>query len=224
MQQAKRVSSPMTTGEKLVNYCSDPAEDTQLYRRVVGALQYATITRLEIAYSVNKVCQFMQQPLQVHQKAVKRILRYLSGTLDFGLHLHTVSGNALNITAYCDSDWALYLDGMRSASVFCVYFGSNLISWSSKIQHTISRLSTKAEYRSLASLVAEITWIQSLLSELQVPVSKTPVIWCDNLSAVLLSANPMLHAHTKHIEIDRSLLYSREGLEETNRSSSYASC
>lgn len=66
----------------------------------------------------------------------------------------------------------------------------------------MSRSSTKAEYRSLANLVAEITWVQSLLQELGVPETKVPIVWCDNLSAVMLAANPVLHARTKHIELD----------------------
>lgn len=85
MQYAKGVSTPMTPGQKLTRYGSDPVKDVQLYRSVVGALQYATITRPEISFSVNKVCQFMHEPLEIHWQAVKRILRYLSGSLHSGL-------------------------------------------------------------------------------------------------------------------------------------------
>ena len=77
-----------------------------------------------------------------------------------------------------------------------------MISWQSKKQHTVSRSSTEPEYRSLASLVAEITWLRSLLSELQLPLAKPPLVWCDNLSTILLSANPIFHARTKHIKLD----------------------
>ena len=202
MQLAKSVSTPMTTGEKLISHGSEPVRDAKLYRSIVGALQYVTITRPELAFSVNKVCQFMQDPLELHWKAVKRILRYLSGTLDFGLELKAVPIEDLNLVGFSDADWASDPNDRRSTSGFCVYFGNNLISWSSKKQHTISRSSTEAEYRSLAALVAEITWIKSLLFELQVPILKTPIIWCDNLSTVMISANPVLHARTKHIEID----------------------
>lgn len=84
---------------------------------------------------------------------------------------------------------------------YSVYFGSNLISWQSKKQHVVSRSSTEAEYRSLTHLVAAISWISYLLEELQISLPKTPTIWCDNLSTVLLSANPIQHARTKHVEL-----------------------
>ena len=171
-----------------------------MYRSIVGALQYVTITRLEISYCVNRMCQFMQNPLESHWKAVKRILRYLSGTLDYGLHLRRSS--QLNLVGFCDVDWAMDPDDRRSTSSYCAFLGENLVSWYFKKQHTIFRSSTEAEYRNLTIIVAELTWLTYLLEELRVATTKIPIIWCDNLSTVQLATNPVLHARTKHVELD----------------------
>lgn len=200
MFDAKAINTPMTAGLKLSGFGSADVFNPQLYRSVVGALQYVTITRPELSYSVNRVCQFMHKPLESHWRAVKRILRYLKGTLDFGLHLQKTP--QLDLVAFCDADWASDPDDRRSTSGFCVYLGSNIVSWSSRKQHTVSRSSTEAEYRSLANVVAEITWLVSLLNELRVKLHGKPVVWCDNLSTVQLAANPVLHARTKHVELD----------------------
>ncbi|KAK6162474.1 hypothetical protein DH2020_002315 [Rehmannia glutinosa] len=212
MQLAKGISSPMTSGEKLTAFGSDVVSNPQLYRSIVGALQYITITRPEISFSVNKVCQFMQRPLEAHWKAVKRILRYLSGTLEHGLHLTKNQLPSFDIVGFSDADWATNIEDRRSTSGLCVFLGPNLVSWKSKKQHTISRSSTEAEYRSVAEVVTEISWLQALLLELKVPSSKTTVIWCDNLSTIMLTANPILHARTKHIELD--LYFVREKVQQ----------
>ena len=120
--------------------------------------------------------------------------------MQHGLHLKKSS--SLDLVGFCDADWASDLDDRRSTSGHCAFLGANLISWQSNKQHTVSRSSTEPEYRSLASFVAEITWLRSLLSELQLPLAKPPLVWCDNLNTVLLSANPVLHAGTRHIELD----------------------
>ncbi|KAL6345227.1 hypothetical protein AAG906_015710 [Vitis piasezkii] len=104
-----------------------------------------------------------------HWKVVKRILRYLQGTLQHGLHLKKSSN--LDLVGFCDVDWAYDLDDRRATSRHCVFLQPNLISWQSK-------------------------------NELQIPLAKPPLVWCDNLSTVLLSVNPILHARTKHIELD----------------------
>lgn len=194
MQSAKSMNTPMTNGLKLSGHGSEPFQDTQLYRSIVGAIQYATITSLEITYCVNRVCQSMQTPLESHWQAVKRILRYLSGILHFGLNLQSNSHQAMILEGYCDADWASDRDDRHLTSGFCVFLGSNLISWQSKKQHVVSRSSIEAEYRSLAHLVAEMTWISSLLAELKLPQARTPTVWCDNLSTVMLSANPTQHS------------------------------
>ena len=107
MHGANTISPPMTSGQKLSAYGSEPFHDVKLYKSIVGALQYVTITRPELAYSVNKVCQYMQTPLESHWKVVMRILRYLKGTLHHGLHLRKPS--ALDLVAFCDDDWPLIL-------------------------------------------------------------------------------------------------------------------
>uniref|UniRef100_A0A453CED9 Reverse transcriptase Ty1/copia-type domain-containing protein n=1 Tax=Aegilops tauschii subsp. strangulata TaxID=200361 RepID=A0A453CED9_AEGTS len=81
-----------------------------------------------------------------------------------------------------------------------VFFGPNLIAWQARKQATVSRSSTEAEYKAVANATAEIMWVQSLLRELKVSPTQSPVLWCDN--ATYLSSNPVFHARTKHIEVD----------------------
>jgi histone deacetylase 1/2 len=167
---------------------------------LVGGLQYLTLMRPDLSFAVNKVCQYLSQPTTTHYEAVKRILRYIRGTVSTGLRFRRSSSTGLSI--FTDADWAGCSDDRRSTGGFAVFLGSNLVSWSSRKQPTVSRSSTEAEYKALADGTAETMWIQSVLKELGVFLSSAPVLWCDNLGATYLTANPVFHARTKHIEIN----------------------
>ena len=131
----------------------------------------------------------MHDPREPHLTALKRILRYLQGTLSLGLTLRRSSPTELVV--YTDADWAGCPDTRRSTSGYAVFLGDNLVSWSSKRQHTVSRSSVEAEYRAVANGVAEATWLRQLLIELQHPHRRATLVYCDNVSAVYLSSNPV---------------------------------
>ncbi|KAJ0727195.1 putative RNA-directed DNA polymerase [Helianthus annuus] len=212
LSDCKPVNSPMSTSQVLMPDDSPLMPDPTKYRQVVGALQYATLTRPDIAFSVNKVCQFMHAPTENHWTAVKRILRYLKGTTDLGLRIRHDSGSILHaftdvhwtnsVQAYSDSDWAGCPVDRRSTGGFAIYLGSNLVSWIARKQRTVSRSSTESEYKALADTVAELIWLKALLRELGIAKNYSPTLWCDNLGATFLSANPVFHARTKHVEVD----------------------
>lgn len=162
MAVAHPMKTPMVSSQKLTAADTVEAENPSLYRSLVGGLQYVTITRPDIAYAVNRVCQFMHAPKDSHWQAVKRILRYLRGTSTYDLTF--TKSTELKLTAFCDADWAFDVDNMRSTTGYCVYLGSNLVSWSSKKQAVVSRSSTEAEYRSLAAVTTELAWLKSLLT------------------------------------------------------------
>jgi hypothetical protein len=191
--------TPVDTSAKL-SADGEPFSDPTLYRSIAGALQYLTLTRPEISYSVQQVCLYMHDPRVPHYNHMKRTLRYLKGTLDYGLHINTTSPTSL--TAYSDADWAGCPDTRRSTSGYCVFMGNNLLSWSSKRQVTVSRSSAEAEYRAVAHAVAETVWLRQLLAELHRPIQQATIVYCDNISAVYMSSNPVQHRRTKHIEID----------------------
>ena len=166
MQSCKSVDTPLSPSEKLSIESGDKLgpDDSTKYRSMVGALQYLTLTRPDIAFAVNKVCQFLHAPTTVHWSAVKRILRYISGTINLGLHIQR--SKSMLVSAFSDADWAGCIDDRRSTGGFAVFLGDNLISWTARKQPTVSRSSTEAEYKALANATAEMLWVQKLLTEL----------------------------------------------------------
>lgn len=211
MSDCQPSRTPADTGAKL-SATGDPISDPTFYRSITGALQYATLTRPDISYSVQQACLFMHDPRAPHLAHVKRILRYLKGTLDHGLLINSSSPTSL--TVYSDADWAGCPDTRRSTSGFCVYLGDNLVSWCSKRQVTVSRSSAEAEYRSVAHAVAEAVWLRQLLVELHQPIERATIVYCDNISAVYMASNPVQHRRTKHIEIDIHFVREKVALGE----------
>jgi hypothetical protein len=177
----------------------DLMEDTTMYIRMVGSLIYMTITRPDLNYAVGVVSRFMQTPQKPHLDAVRRILRYIKHTLQCGIFYEAKS--QLQVHGYTDVDWADNVSDKRSTSGFMFSFGSGAISWSSKKQPTIALSSTEAEYRGVAIAACEVVWLQKLLSDLGQSVDVLVVIYCDNISSILLANNSVYHARTKHIEV-----------------------
>ncbi|KAK6162342.1 hypothetical protein DH2020_002183 [Rehmannia glutinosa] len=200
MASAKGSITTMVSSPHLSKSIGDSVADNTLYRSVIGGLQYITITRPGIVYSVNKPSQFMQHPLDTHWKTVKRVLRYLAATPTFGLFI--MKTPTLQITGYSDSDWATNIDDRKFITGFCVYLGDNLVSWCSKKQEAVSRSNTEAEYKSLAHCATEVMWLRNLLTKLHIPIVKTPIIWTDNIGAEVLASNPIFYSRIKYVELD----------------------
>ena len=170
------------------------------FRSLAGKLQYLTLTRPDLQFSVNYICQKMHQPSISDFALLKRILRYVKGTFDMGVSIKESTTSTL--VCYSDSDWAGCKDTRRSTGVFCTMLGSNVISWSAKRHDTVSKSSTEAEYRTMSAATSEIVWLQHLLKIMGLQQQIIPLLLCDNLSVVCLTANPMFHKRTKHFDVD----------------------
>ena len=198
----KPASTPSDPGINLSSKEGSPLDSDQItaYRCLLGRLQYLCTTRPDICQTVNHLSQFVSAPTTAHEKATHRLLRYLKNTAGHGLHFSNKS--SFKIHAFSDSDWAGCPDSRRSVTGFCVFLGDSLISWKSKKQPTVSRSSTEAEYRALASTAAELQWLHGLISNFPINIPHPYKIYCDNLSAVKMTENPIQHERTKHIELD----------------------
>ncbi|XP_019057748.1 PREDICTED: uncharacterized protein LOC109116555 [Tarenaya hassleriana] len=197
MTDTKPVSTPMASTSRLTAISGSLFENATKYRALVGSLQYLSLTRPDISLT-NFLNLYMLRPID-HWQAVKRVLRYLVGTRDCDIFLSVK--NCPTLHAFSDADWAGDRLGFKSTRAHVVFLGRHPVSWSSKKQRGIARSSTEAEYRSVATTTAEVRWIASLLLELSCPLSSTPIIYCDNIGATYLSANPVFHSRMKHIAL-----------------------
>jgi hypothetical protein len=147
MADCKPCTTPADLQAKLARDSGPPVEDASHFRSIAGALQYLIFTRPDIAYVVQQICLHMHDPQEPHLTVMKRILRYLQGTPDYGLLLCRSSGSDLII--YTDADYASCLETRRSTSGYVVFLGDNLVSWSAKRQIVVSRSSAEAEYHAV---------------------------------------------------------------------------
>jgi len=193
------MNTPMETKLKLLVYISSELIDATLYRQIIGSLMYLMNTKTNICFSVNTLSQFMIEPRHVHLVAAKHVMRYLKGTLDYGLsydgdHNFTLSG-------YTDSDWAGSVSDRKSTSGCCFSLGSTMISWQSRKQSSIALSTTEAEYIAACSASCEAIWLRKLLTSLFDLEMEATTILCDNQSCIKMTENPVFHDKSKHIEI-----------------------
>ncbi|CAO2816812.1 unnamed protein product [Amaranthus hypochondriacus] len=196
----KPAVTPLPLNLKLQRDPSTPFSDPQLYRSLVGKLDFLTHTRPDLAFTVQTLSQYMQQPSEAHFQALKHTLNYVYHTAGQGIILH--AADSLSLQAFSDSDWGACVDTRRSVTGYLLLFGKSPISWKTKKQSTVSKSSAEAKYRAMSSAASEITWTVRLLEELGICDLRHVTLHCDNQSALNIAHNPVLHDRTKHIEID----------------------
>ncbi|RVW91957.1 Retrovirus-related Pol polyprotein from transposon RE1 [Vitis vinifera] len=172
MLDCKPVDTPMDPNVKLVPGQGEPLGDPGRYRRLVGKLNYLTITRPDISFPYTR------------PRCIVREQRSYS------------------VVGYTDADWAGSPTDRRSTSGYCVFIGGNLISWKSKKQDVVARSSAEAEYRAMALATCELIWLRHLLQELRFGKDEQMKLICDNQAALHIASNPVFHERTKHIEVD----------------------
>ena len=177
--------------------------DSRQYRGMIGSLLYLTASRPELMLSVCICARFQSLPKESHMSLVKRIIRYVKGTL--GLGLWYPRGSHFDLVGFCDADFAGCPTDRKSTSGTCQMLGMSLVSWFSKKQNSIALSTTEAEYIAAGCCCAQILWMRQTLADYRITFPPT-TIWCDSSSAINLSKNHVLHARTKHIDIRHHFL------------------
>ncbi|XP_019095143.1 PREDICTED: uncharacterized protein LOC109130225 [Camelina sativa] len=172
--------------------------DTKQYRRLIGKLQYLTITRPDISFVVGKLSQYSSAPRKFHLQAVHKILRYLKGTIGQGLFYGKDAD--FSVRGFTDADWGACLDSRRSVSGFAIFIGQSFVSWRSKKQQMVSMSSADSEYRAMSIATKELIWYPYVLKALRVPFTLPVYLYCDNTATIYIASNYVYHERMKHIE------------------------
>lgn len=200
LSDANPLKVPMDTHLKLTPTKGTILPNPHIYQRLIGKIIYLTVTRPDIAFPVHVLSRYMHQPTTVHLQTAKRVLRYLVANPGQGILL--ASSSAATLQAYSDSDWANCPVTRRSTSGFCILLGQSPISWKAKKQGVVARSTAEAEYRAMALTVCDVSWLHVLLKDMGIQNLPPTVLHCDNLAALSIAANPVLHERTKHVEVD----------------------
>jgi hypothetical protein len=204
MEQCNTLSVPMTQSTYLKTDMETPPCDLQTYQALVGCLPFVTITRPDISYSIGCVSRYLSKPQQAYFTTAKNILRYLKGTINYGL---CISNNVdCKLTSYADADYARDVDTRRSTSGIIHKLGNSPVDWSSKWQPTVAMLTTEAEYCVFFEAAKDIVHLRRLLTKLKVCNTNPTTLLSDNQSCIKLVANPILHTRTKQIEIEHHFI------------------
>jgi hypothetical protein len=201
MKECNKVCSPIVPGSKLIKDEKGKAVDATEYKRIIGCLMYLLATRPDLTFSVCLAARYMERPTEMHLASVKRILRYLKGTLSFGMMYRSNVGQNLIMQGWTDSDYAGDYDDRKSTSGYVFTMGSSAVCWSSKKQPIVTLSTTEAEFVAAASSACQCIWLRNVLAHLHLNQKTATIINCDNSSSIKLSKNPILHGRCKHIDV-----------------------
>ena len=213
LSEANTVSTPMDSNVKLVkddNYSKrvDPIR----YQSMVGSLLHlARATRPDIAHAVGTVSKFNSDPTEAHLTAVKRIFRYLKGSINLTLH-YEFTDCETKMIGYSDADWANDIDDRRSTSGNTFIMSGGAITWLSQKQTTVALSTSEAEYMALGLATQEAIWLHHLLNDLHVNTTEPTEIMEDNQGTIAMTRNPVGHKRTKHIDIKHHFI--REAVQD----------
>jgi hypothetical protein len=218
MADCKPCATPMEERLKLSKHSTAAKVDATRYRSIIGGLRYLTHTRPDITFVVEYVSRFMEDPREDHWIAVKRLLRYVKGTMDQGIIFPKHGGGSglrlivfsealpktnneggLWLTVFSDADMAGDIDGRRSTSSVLVFLGLAPISWQSLKQKIVALSTCEAEYVAAATAACQAVWLRRLLGELIREEARPPTLMVDNQPAIAHAKNPVLHDRSKHI-------------------------
>ncbi|XP_021715985.1 uncharacterized protein LOC110683886 [Chenopodium quinoa] len=182
---AKPADFPMEQNHRLSLADGDLFDDVERYRRLIGRLIYLAVTRLDLAYSVHILSQFMQSPRVEHWDDALRVVRYLKKSPSQGILLR--SNSALQLEGWCDLNWASCPLSRRSLTCWFVFLDLSPMSWKTKKQPTIAMSSAKAEYRSMYACTRELKWLKRIMRDLGVRHKSGMHLYCDSQSTLYIA-------------------------------------
>ncbi|GKE03439.1 hypothetical protein Tco_1395457 [Tanacetum coccineum] len=198
MESCDPVGTPMEIKDKLdLDQNGSPVGATK-YRSMIGALMYLTSSRPAIVHATCVCARYQAKPTEKHLKEVKRIFRYLRGTVNMGLWYTKESG--FKLTGFSYVDYGGCKDTLNSTSGGAQFLGKKLVSWSSKKQDCTALSTAEAEYLSLSACCAQVVWMRTQLTDFGFHFNKIPIYY-DSKSAIAISCNPVQHSRTKHIAV-----------------------
>jgi hypothetical protein len=199
MLESNEVSSPIVPGFKINKDENGITVDEIYYKQLVGSLMYLTAIRPDMMFVTGLISRFMAKPIELHLQVAKRALRYLKGTVNYGIHYK--KGGDDGLFAFTDSDYAGDVEDRKSTSGYVFLLSLGAVTWSLKKQPIVTFSTTEAEFVAAAICVCQAIWMKRVLREFEYSNETCTLIRCDNSSTIKLSKNPVMHGRSKHIDV-----------------------
>ncbi|KAH0724932.1 hypothetical protein KY284_000797 [Solanum tuberosum] len=205
MMKCGVATTPMNINEKLQRADGTEKASPKLFRSLVGGLNYRMHARPDISFSVSVVSRFLQSPTKQHFGAVKRVLRYVAGTTDFGIWYSKAPN--LRLVGFTDSDYIGCLDDRKNTFRNYFGFGSRVVTWSSKKQEIVALSTSETEYTTTSLAVQQALWLRKLLEDFNYERKEFTEIIFDSKSTIAMAKNPSFHGRTKHIDVQYHFIW-----------------
>ncbi|XP_045810820.1 uncharacterized mitochondrial protein AtMg00810-like [Trifolium pratense] len=202
MDKCNVALSPAEPRSQLTKCAEEEDVDPTFYRKLIGSLRYLCNTRPDLAYSVGIASRFMERPKGSHLIVVKRILRYVKGTINYGIMFPASDRDKeCKLVGYTDSNWCGDHEDRKSTAGYMFFYGGSPISWYSKKEPVVALSSCEAEYIAASLNTCQAIWLKNLIEEISQDRCETVTLKIDNVSAINLAKNPIAHGRSKHIEL-----------------------